>query len=384
VTKSRINQILTQPEKILKEYDLCENCLRRLFSKKLGISSNKVVTKLRKKLKKNTPKCYICKNMFSNLQYHINKMLEISTDFQFTTFVTGAILKPSFVDRDDAIRSKFQLKGTDSLKTELTREISKKFHKITNKRIDFQNPDVTFTINFRNDSHEIRSKPISFFGRYIKKSRDLTQKQKPCENCNGQGCVSCNQHGISEFDSVEGKICEYLFQKFGAKQAKISWIGGEDKKSLVLGKGRPFFVKLINPKKRKIKLSKKVNLEQVTISKLKLIDQIPKEPIQFKSKILIQITVDDKVDSAILKNLKSLKNTHVLVHEKPAKEAKKYVYELSYKKTSPNSFSLNLIVDGGLPIKRFVEGNSVKPNISEILDLHCKCKEFDFYGIELL
>ncbi|KAG2480950.1 MAG: tRNA pseudouridine synthase Pus10 [Nitrosopumilales archaeon] len=44
---------------------------------------------------------------------------------------------------------------------------------------------------------------------------------------------------------------------------------------------------------------------------------------------------------------------------------------------------MSLTVDGGLPIKRFVEGDSVKPNISEILDMNCKCKEFDFYSVEL-
>ncbi len=379
-----MNQVLIQSEKILKEYDLCENCLGRLFSKKLDVSSNQFLgKKLRKKLRQKSPKCYICKNMFSYLQSYIDKMLEFSSDFQFSTFVTGAILKPSFVDRDDSIRSKFQLKGIDSLKTELTREISKEFQKKTKKKIDFQNPDVTFTINFKNDSCELRSKQIYLFGRYTKNSRDFPQKQNPCENCNGKGCVSCDQHGISNFDSVEGKISEYLFQKFGAIKAKITWIGGEDKKSLVLGRGRPFFVKLINPQKRKIKTIKKVNLEQISISNLKIIDQIPKAPIPFKSKILIQITSDDKVNSSVLKNLKSIKKTPILVCEKPGKEAKKSVYASSYKKTSPNSFSLSLTVDGGLPIKRFVEGDSVKPNISEILDMNCKCKEFDFYSVEL-
>ncbi|GFN42326.1 MAG: hypothetical protein YK1312THETA_2780003, partial [Marine Group I thaumarchaeote] len=32
MTKSQMNQVLIQSEKISKEYDLCENCLGRLFS----------------------------------------------------------------------------------------------------------------------------------------------------------------------------------------------------------------------------------------------------------------------------------------------------------------------------------------------------------------
>ena len=372
-------QITIQSEKILREYDLCVNCLDRLSSNKHRIRSNKIGKKIRKK----STKCYICKNMFSNIQEHINKMLEISSDYQFLTFHTGAILRPSYVDRDDSIRSKFQLKGIDSIKTELTRQINKRFEKKTKKKIDYQNPDITFTINFKNDSYEIRSKPIYLFGRYTKNIRDFPQKQKSCKNCNGKGCVTCDQHGILNFDSVEGKISEYVFQKFGAKQAKITWIGGEDKQSLVLGNGRPFFVKLVNPKKRKITPAKKINLEQISIFNLKIIEQIPKEPIQFKSKICIQIVTDDKVSSSILKNLKLIKNSSIIVHEKPGRDSKKTAYNLSYKKTSSNSFRLDLTVDGGLPIKRFVEGNSVSPNVSQILDLQCKCKEFDFYDIEI-
>lgn len=372
-------QITIQSEKILREYDLCVNCLDRLSSNKHRIRSNKIGKKIRKK----STKCYICKNMFSNIQEHINKMLEISLGYQFLTFHTGAILRPSYVDRDDSIRSKFQLKGIDSIKTELTRQINKRFEKKTKKKIDYQNPDITFTINFKNDSYEIRSKPIYLFGRYTKNIRDFPQKQKSCKNCNGKGCVTCDQHGILNFDSVEGKISEYVFQKFGAKQAKITWIGGEDKQSLVLGNGRPFFVKLVNPKKRKIIPAKKINLEQISIFNFKIIEQIPKEPIQFKSKICIQIVTDDKVSSSILKNLKLIKNSSIIVHEKPGRDSKKTAYKLSYKKTSSNSFRLDLTVDGGLPIKRFVEGNSVSPNVSQILDLQCKCKEFDFYDIEI-
>ena len=381
---SNFNQILAQSKRILKEYDLCENCLGRLFSKKLRVSSNKFLgKKIRKRLGKKTSECHICKNIFSNLQSHINKMVELSSDFQFSTFLTGAILKPSFIDRDDSIRSKFQLRGIDSIKTELTREISKKFVKKTKKKVDYKNPDLTFTIDFKNDFLEIRSKPIFLFGRYTKKNRGFKQKKNLCEFCEGKGCLSCNYQGMSKFDSVEGKICDYFFKKFGFRKAKFTWIGGEDKRSLVLGRGRPFFVKLNDPRKRKLKPEKRINLDQITILDLKFIDQIPKEPIKFRSKIVIKVIVEDVLNSSILANLKSIKKTTITVLEKPSKEAKKKVYELNYKKTSPTSFSIRLTADGGLPIKRFVEGDNVNPNLSGILGLKCKCEEFDFHDIEL-
>jgi tRNA pseudouridine synthase 10 len=50
--------------KILKKYDLCDNCLGRLFSKQLHLSSNKLLGKKLKKDKPLTKKCYVCKIIF--------------------------------------------------------------------------------------------------------------------------------------------------------------------------------------------------------------------------------------------------------------------------------------------------------------------------------
>jgi len=161
------------------------------------------------------------------------------------------------------------------------------------------------------------------------------------------------------------------------------WIGGEDRKSLVLGKGRPFFVTLNDPRKRKVRIAKKIKLEKITLLGLNIVDQIPKEPIRFRSKIMIKITSDEDFKSSTLTKLKSIKKTLITVRENPGKESKKMIYELNYKKTSPTALTLNITVDGGLPIKKFVEGNNVNPNLSQILDLQCKCKEFDFYDIKL-
>jgi tRNA pseudouridine synthase 10 len=40
-------------------------------------------------------------------------------------------------------------------------------------------------------------------------------------------------------------------------------------------------------------------------------------------------------------------------------------------------------VEGGLPIRRFIEGGDISPEISHLLKCECKCEEFDFHGIEV-
>jgi tRNA pseudouridine synthase 10 len=369
---------------ILKDYDLCDNCLGRLFSRNIGVSSNKLLgRKIHQSLKKKHFKCYICKNLLEHLESYEEKLIEKTSGLQFSSFLIGAILKPSLIDRDDIIRSKFKLRGIDSIKTDITKEISKKIVRKTKASIEHYSPDLTITINFKNDSFEFRSKPVFLFGRYLKTERGFTQKQKPCENCNGIGCGMCQYHGLSGYDSVEGKISLFLYEKFGAKQVKIAWIGGEDKSSIVLGNGRPFFAKIINPAKRKIRIPKKVKLKPIVLQELKIVNQMPKKPIKFKSIIELSVNTENEISPTKLKLLKNLKKSPIIVYEQFDKRNEKKVYSLNYKKISPRSFSINFKVDGGLPIKKFVDGDNISPTLTDLLDSKCRCNVFDFYQIDM-
>ncbi len=377
---SNYQQIIPIANKITKKYNLCNYCLGRLFSKQLHLSSNKL---LGKKLNQDsTEKCYVCKNLFENLHHFLKQMLDKSADYSFKTFGIGAMMKPSIVDRDDFIRSEYKLKGIDSIKTDITNEIGKLYSKKTKKIIDHLDPDVMLTMNFKDELCELRSKSITLSGRYLKSERGFSQKQKSCDNCSGKGCRVCDFHGIAEYDSVEGAISKLVFQKFGGTTAKFTWIGGEDKSSLVLGNGRPFFVKIQNPHKRNVKLSDIV-VDSIKINNLKSVYESPKKPLKFNSVISVKISTDSQIDSKSLKKLKDLTISPVIVYEKSGKRSEKKIFDVKFKKNSKNLFTLIIKAEGGLPIKRFVIGDDVIPGISTILDTPCECREFDFLEIEI-
>lgn len=375
-------KIIPIANRIIKKYPLCDNCLGRLFSKKLHLSSN---TLLGKKLKKNlnlTQKCYICKNLFDHLDDYLRLMNDISCDYFYSSFSVGAMIKPSIIDRDDYIRSKYKLKGIDSIKTDITKELGKSFSKKSKKKIDHFDPEITFTLNLKDGSCQLRSKSITFSGRYVKTLRGLAQKQKSCDNCSGKGCRICNFHGISEFNSVEGLISKFFFEKLGGTIAKFTWIGGEDKSSLVLGSGRPFFVKIQNPLKRNLRLTRS-KLDSLEIHNLKITNKSPKKPVKFISLIEAKISTEFEIAVENLKKLKDLKKQLVVVYDKSGKRSEKKVFSVSYKKNSNNSFTLKIKAEGGLPIKRFVTGDDVSPGLSQILNTQCVCHEFDFLDIEV-
>ena len=379
---STYQEIIPIANKILKKYDLCDHCLGRLFSKQLHLSSNKLLGKKLKKTLGTSEKCYICKNLFENLNHFLKLMTDASSKYSFTTFSVGAMIKPSVVDRDDSIRSEFKLKGIDSVKTDITKELGRLFSSKTKKTIDFVDPEAIFTVNLKDESCQLRTKSITLSGRYVKSQRGFPQKQKSCNNCSGKGCRICNFHGITEFDSVEGSISKLIFKKFGGTTAKFTWIGGEDQSSLVLGTGRPFFVKIQNPLKRKVKLSN-TTINSINLFNLKLIYESPKKSLKFISTIKISISTKTPIDSEHLKKLKNLTKNIVVVYEKSGKRSEKKIFQVKYKKISKNDFTLIITAEGGLPIKRFVIGDDIVPGISKILETPCICREFDFLDVEV-
>ena len=387
--KSEMNEdydkILLKSKSILKEYTLCDNCLGRLFIKLTGLSSSRRLgSRIKDSLNFTTiTKCYICKNLLSPLNIYVKMMQDVSIGYEFSSFLVGATLKRSVVEKDDKIRSKFRLRGVDSIKTEVTRELGKKFAKKTKSSVEYLLPDITFTMNFRTEKCEVKTKPVFLYGRYIKNKSGMSQKQESCQDCNGIGCIFCNNHGIVHFDSIEGKISQFLYEKFGTEQVKFTWIGGEDKTSLVKGNGRPFFVKLISPKIQNIPLPKKIVFDEITINDLRKIDYIPRGSIPFRSKITILVITKKGISSNKLKKLKQFINTPITLTGAQRKHTRKTIHKLKYRKNSLHSFTIVIDTDGGLPIKRFVEGNNVIPNITGSLNTQCFCKKFDINQITL-
>jgi len=309
-------------------------------------------------------------------------MIDSASNYSYNTFSVGVTIKPSIIDRDDFIRSQYKLMGIDSIKSDIVKELGKSFSKTTKKNIDSLDPEIAFTINFKDESCTLRSKSIILSGRYVKTLRGIVQKQKSCLNCNGKGCRTCLFHGISEFDSVEGIISKFLFKKFGGTTAKFTWIGGEDISSLVLGDGRPFFVKIKNPNNRKPKLTS-INLDSLKLTNLKIVDKFPKKPVKFISSLEIKISSKNILDSKYLQKLKHLVYTPVVVYDKSGKRFEKQIFSVKYKKHSLHNFSLFLKAEGGLPIRRFIEGGDVVPEVSKLLNCECVCDQFDFHKIEI-
>ncbi len=368
---------------ILKNYDLCEYCAGRIISKLVDKSSSKSLGKryLKNFSKSSNGKCYICKNIFDSLDSMLFNIYEKSSIIDFKTFNLGLTLKPSLLERDDYIKSKFKIKGIENIKFSISMELAKKISRRTKSKRIMDDPDLFIQANFKDESCTLRTKPIFVYGRYNKKIRELSQKQALCRRCNGVGCHNCNFKGLENIESIEGKISNFLIKKFDGNQVKTNWIGGEDQSSLVLGNGRPFFAKILNPKKRNRILRKSSVLDGVSLSELQKLPIQPKGSISFKSEVSITIDTEKSISLTQLKKLKILENIGITDSSNDKKNTNKRIYKIGYKKLGKTSFILELFADGGIPIKSFIQNSDVTPNVSELLENQCKCKKFDFKNI---
>ena len=334
-----------------------------------------------------------------NLDAITNSILAAVKDFEFDTFVIGATLPTQLYEREDTMRARLKIRGKESIKHYITRELGIRLSQLTQKQVKYGKPDITITLTVDKENNvnvEVISRPLALAGVYIKKSRGLPQKQgRRCTSCGGKGCNSCNYSGVSGYDSVEGIIANELVQITGGQTPKFTWIGSEDQNSLVLGSGRPFYVRVFNPKKRKLRKDNNNNIKKTTTTTtikangikatLSVINDIPVIQPRFTAKTKIHIRCENPLTNKILKKkLTSLSGSKVSFENKSKRIAVKSIHSVYVRQLDSNQFTLTIVADGGLMIKQLVGGEEyMKPNISELLGMKCECILFDVLDVQL-
>jgi tRNA pseudouridine synthase 10 len=350
-----------------KYYALCERCLSRQMAQK-GKRGGK------------SKECYICDGLMDGLDDLLNLILGALKGYQFRTFLIGAVLPSQMLEREDEVRARFKVRGMESVKSELTRELGKFLAGTTGARVDYRRPDVMINVDITNRQVAVRARAIYLFGRYVKTVRGLGQKQERCKECGGKGCVQCTNTGLSGFDSVEGIMVKKLIDLFRCDGAKFAWVGGEDKDSLVLNEGRPFFVKVINPKVRSVKFGR-LSGNDVKMKLIREIDRLPDKPLKFRVKARLDIECECEVDSSMVDKVKALEGVTVKFEGKKSKEVSKKIHEISAKALE-KAMEVQIVADGGLTLKQFVSGDGVEPSISQAIGCKASCRSFDVLDVQ--
>ncbi len=304
--------------------------------------------------------------------------------YQFRTFSVGLSLPEGMQEREDQLRSEYKLKGGETIKGWVSRNLSERIAGATRKLVDKLNPELAVLVDLDASEVRLNSRPLFVCGRYTKPA-GVAQRKSLCADCGGGGCAVCGYSGYDGKMSVESVIQKRLGPLLGSKKMKFTWIGTEDPESAVGPSGRPFVVEAKSPRRRRVPRSftSRTGMGQVRVSNLKVLPGRPLKLPNFKFRTRATIESVGNVSIKDVRNLsRSMKNVVVEFRRPGEKAAYKRVYGVKAR-AAGRIIVAEIELDGGLPVKRLVNGDSVSPSISELLKAELRCQKFDILKVQV-
>ena len=116
---------------------------------------------------KKPEKCKVCKNFFpekiGTLAKSVAKKLE---DMEFDTLLVGSIPSNEMLNEEEKIQEVIGIEFSEPVKSEINRELGKRIEKLTGKKFDLKNPDITVVVDLNTDTIRIQVKSLYIYGKY--------------------------------------------------------------------------------------------------------------------------------------------------------------------------------------------------------------------------
>lgn len=230
-------------------------------------------------------------------------------------------------------------------------------------------------------------------GRYNKYSRTLSQSPWLV---NGQRMT---EHSVQEL------ISEEIKKVFQPDDVKFSSAGREDVDVRMLGKGRPFILELLNPRKvvlsteqiKELQHNVNASTEDIKIRDLQKITREEcsklKEAEDSKTKTYSALVyVPEGVTEDEIKILDDLKNVKLMqrtplrvLHRRPLASRQRSILFMTTELIDQQHFRLRLCTEAGTYIKEFVHGDfgRTKPNLGIILKKETDILELDVESVDV-
>jgi len=336
--------------------------------------------------------CDLCNGLMDSLDELaciVNDNLE---DLEFNNFLIGSKLKQEIVNKEERIWTEYGINYSESIKSEINREIGKRVESMLSKEVEFQNPEVVAIVNTDTESVEININPIYIYGRYKKLERGLPQTEWFCHVCRGEGCMRCDGSGYLYNESVEQIISKPAIELTKGEESVFHGAGREDIDVRMLGNGRPFIIEIKEPKRRKLNLNELKNLinkkddEKVKVDNLKIVDKnkvVELKQAEAPKTYMATISGDfderdvEKIDTSKPINIKQ--ETPSRISRRPEKVRDRSIHQMSVEELEKDSAVVKIKADAGTYMKEFIEGDygKTKPSLSSILGKEVNCSELD-------
>lgn len=323
-----------------------------------------------------------------------------SEPFEFSTFLVGTKIDAETIEREEAFWTEVGAKETESIKSEMNREIGKLLEPMLQKSVDFTNPDMVFLIDTRFDKVDLDVAPLFVYGRYRKFSRELPQTRWPCGECRGKGCQHCGGKGRMYESSVQDLTGPAVMRHAEGREDFFHGMGREDIDARMLGNGRPFVIEIRRPRRRSLDLEsiqREINegskglievegLRKSSRAEMRAIKESA-SPKTYRVRVRFLGDIDhgklnEVVGALAGKPIVQLTPTRV-AHRRAHLERRRTVRDIKVESVSGSDAVFVVEADGGTYIKELMHGDEgrTKPNVAELLGVPCEVVELDVIGI---
>jgi len=339
----------------------------------------------------------------SRLQELASAVREALAPYEFSSFLVGTKVPGELVEREDSLRAKHTLSYSESLKSDVNRELRRLLSQELGKRVDFTSPDVMAIVDVATGKVEVKLKSVFIYGRYLKLEAGIPQSKWLCPSCWGKGCTRCGGSGKLHPISIEELIANPLKELFEGRGAKFHGAGREDVDVRVLGRGRPFVVEVKEPRKRNVDLLKaeeEVNRRargMVEVRELRFSSKEEVRRLKVTAKVkektyLAKVKVKGGVKEEEARRLEELLSGALInqrtplrvLHRRADKVRVKKVYELKVQEVLEDTLTILIRGQGGLYIKELVTGDEGRttPSIAELLGREAEVVELTVIDVE--
>ncbi|MEM4713448.1 MAG: tRNA pseudouridine(54/55) synthase Pus10, partial [Candidatus Bathyarchaeia archaeon] len=347
--------------------------------------------------KKVAETCFLCENSFENVDDLAKKAVKKLQEYEYNNFLVGIELPVAVEEREDEFKAQFDVEYGENIRLEFGRIFGKKIATYSQKPVEHRKPDVVVLLNPMTSEIRVQVNPLYIAGRYKKLVRGLPQSKWFCTNCRGKGCEKCSWTGKRYPESIEELIGEPILKETGGTKTLFHAAGREDVDARMLGKGRPFVIEIVQPRKRfldlkeveeavnahargKVEVSELHFVDKNFVRKLKKAESAQKEyrvTVEFEREVAdadLRL-LKEKLSGVVIKQRTPLR----VLHRRADLTREKYIYEVKAKRLSPKRAELKVRCQGGLYVKELVTGDDGRttPSVSEILGYKAKPIKLD-------
>ncbi len=236
---------------------LCPECFGRLLGRwGHGLSNPERAERLAAGLATALPEagdaCPVCGGIFGRLGLWAERAERAAAPYEWHRFTCGSRWEPERLAAEEGLWAELGSAWGESARAAFNRELGKLLEARTGASGGPDRPDLVLLADLAVGRVEVTVSPLYVRGRYRKLDRTLPQTRWPCRRCQGRGCVHCQGSGRTYPTSVEELIAAPFVAASQAEGTRFHGMGREDIDARMLGRGRPFVLELLRPKRRTI------------------------------------------------------------------------------------------------------------------------------------